>query len=92
MPDGNHGPRRVDIGSLRGILSCVRHPPSRRLGVNQIHDAPASMAASVARKMRYEVAPRRADGRRRRPLTMRELIGHDVTLSKCRFPESFEHI
>jgi hypothetical protein len=40
----------------------LHHPPSGRLGVNQVYYALASMAANVAMVMRYEVAPRAERG------------------------------
>jgi len=40
----------------------LHHPPSGRLGVNQVYYALASMAANVAMVMRYEVAPGRERG------------------------------
>jgi len=42
-------------GKLRDL--SLHHPPSSRLGVNQVYYALASMAANVAMVMRYEVAP-----------------------------------
>jgi hypothetical protein len=45
-------------------LRCLglHHPPSGRLGVNQVYYALASMAANVAMVMRYEVAPQAERG------------------------------
>ena len=45
-------------------LRCLglHHPPSGRLGVNQVYYALASMAANVAMVLRHEVAPGRERG------------------------------
>jgi hypothetical protein len=45
-------------------LRCLglHHPPSGRLGVDQVYYALASMAANVAMVMRYEVAPKAEQG------------------------------
>lgn len=45
-------------------LRCLglHHPPSGRLGVNQVYYALASMAANVAMVLRYVVAPRQERG------------------------------
>jgi len=41
---------------------ALHHPPSGRLGVNQVYYALASMAANVAMVLRHEVAPGRERG------------------------------
>ncbi|MCL5269872.1 MAG: transposase [bacterium] len=41
---------------------ALHHPPSGRLGVNQVYYALASMAANIAMVLRYEVAPRAERG------------------------------
>jgi hypothetical protein len=54
-----YGTKQGRENHFKTPLRCLglHHPPSGRLGVDQVYYALASMAANVAMVMRYEVAP-----------------------------------